>query len=317
MSNNQFNDMALKNLPTKSTQYEVFDTKTPGLGFRVSPGGTKTFNLKYKMGGKSRRMKLGNYPMLSLKDARAKAKDALSVVSAGNDPQAQKVVERESYPDSLFPARAQQYIEHYAKRRTKQRTWSETERILMKQFGSRLSQVPVQKITRLQIEKILHEISDNNGHSAANHAYSTVKTMLKWCEKQGYLGRSPCESIERPAKPSSRERVLSNDELVAVWMAAETLGYPFGPHVQLQILTGQRRSEVSSLRWADIDLEKGIWTQPRERNKSGRTHEVPLSDQAMDIIKSLPRLHDELVFPARGKGNPVSGYSKWKRSWTN
>ena len=123
-------------------------------------------------------MKLGSYPALSLKDARAKAKEAFSVVAAGNDPQAQKLVARETYASSLFPAMAKEYIEHYAKRKTKPSTWRETERILLKQFALRLNQVQINKISRMQIEKILHEIIDNNGPSAANHAYSTVRTML-------------------------------------------------------------------------------------------------------------------------------------------
>ena len=216
MSTIPFNDLSLKNLLAEKNQYEVWDERLPGLGLRVSPGGTKTWNLKYKMGGKSRRMKLGSYPALSLKDARAKAKEAFSVVAAGNDPQAQKLVARETYASSLFPAMAKEYIEHYAKRYTRIGTWRETERILIKRFAPIFSEVPVKTITKLQIEKILHGFVDNIGPSAANHAYSTVKTMLRWCVDHGYLDRSPCEGLKKPAKTQSRERVLKPDELARV-----------------------------------------------------------------------------------------------------
>ena len=100
-----------------------------------------------------------------------------------------------------------------------------------------------------------------------------------------------------PAKVVSRERVLRDQELAAVWLACEHMGFPFGPFVQLLILTGQRRTEVASLRRDDLDLERETWTQLR--NKSNRTHDVPLSRPAVHIIRQLACLHAELVFPAR------------------
>jgi integrase len=116
-----------------------------------------------------------------------------------------------------------------------------------------------------------------------------------------------------PSRTLARDHLLSGPELTAILIAADKMGLPFGPHVKLQILTAQRRNEVSNLRWTNIDLEHRTWTQPAASNKSGRTHIVPLSNLALETIRSLPRVHDDLVFPARGKDNPVSGYSKWKR----
>ena len=91
------------------------------------------------------------------------------------------------------------------------------------------------------------------------------------------------------------------------------MGCPFGAFVQLLFLMGQRRNEVASMHWEDLDLEDGLWTLPAERNKSNRAHVVPLSPQVVSILKSIPRTHAVLVFPARGRDNPISGFSKWKR----
>ena len=82
--------------------------------------------------------------------------------------------------------------------------------------------------------------------------------------------------MKRPAKSTSRERVLADDEIQSIWNASTELGYPFGTVVKLLLLTGQRRDEVASMRWDDLDLEKGLWTQPAESNKSeGRDMQFP------------------------------------------
>src|SRR5262249_8198885 len=94
-------------------------------------------------------------------------------------------------------------------------------------------------------------------------------------------------------------------------------GYPFGNIVQLLIVTGQRRDEVAGMRWQDLDLTEKVWTIPGANNKSGRIHSVPLSPQVLEIIKKLPRVHDKLLFPAKGKDHHVNGWSRWKAKMDN
>ena len=96
-----------------------------------------------------------------------------------------------------------------------------------------------------------------------------------------------------------------------MWLAAAALGWPFGPLVQLLILTGQRLGEVAEMTWGEIDLAGKMWTLPKERCKNGRAHQVPLSPQALAILESLPRVDSErgLVFTTNGK-TPISGFSK-------
>ncbi len=129
------------------------------------------------------------------------------------------------------------------------------------------------------------------------------------------LQQDGAQTVERGVV--SRDRVLSDAEIVAIWWVADRMGYPFGRLVQLLILTGQRRAEVGGMRWQEVDPLKGQWELPPgmqdRRHKSERRHLVPLSSQVLGILQSLPRVHDELAFPARGKENAISGYSKWKR----
>jgi len=131
--------------------------------------------------------------------------------------------------------------------------------------------------------------------------------------ERGYIDHSPCLGLRSPSKHVSRDRVLTEEELRAVWKAAADMGYPYGNLVQLLILTAQRRDEVANLRWTELDLEGCLWELPAERNKSKRSHVVPLGPLTCEIIDRLPKVHATLVFPARGTDNPISGFSKWKR----
>lgn len=115
-----------------------------------------------------------------------------------------------------------------------------------------------------------------------------------------------------PSKEVVRERVLSVDELRLCWTEAEREGYPFAPCVQLLMLTGQRRGEVSGMRWSELDLENATWTIPASRAKNGCTHIVPLSPVAIEIIVALPRfLGSDHVFTTTGI-SPISGFGRLK-----
>jgi integrase len=118
-------------------------------------------------------------------------------------------------------------------------------------------------------------------------------------------------SIKAPARESSRDRVLSEEEIGRIWSACEGMGWPFGPLIQLLLVTGQREDEVAGMRWSDIDLKSCVWTLPREMSKSDRLNQVPLPLLALQILEALPRT-GELVFSTTGT-TPVSGFSKAKK----
>jgi integrase len=307
-----FSDLFLKRLkPNPSGQFQRFDKKTPGLGIRVSPGGTKAFVLCYRVARRNRRLALGRYPTMSLSEARERAREGLGQVARGIDPANEKSLARDTYQSSLFPTVLDDFIENYAKRKT--RSWRETDRILHQEFVAVWRKLPITQITRHTMNSVLDAIVKRGTPSAANHAFAAIRRFFNWCVERGHLDHSPCIGMKAPSKVVSRDRVLKDEELAAIWLAAEKMGWPFGSLVQLLILTGQRRNEISGLCWQHLDLDQGLWTQPAEGNKSARVHVVPLSPLASQIIRSLPRVHDKFVFPARGKDNPISGFSKWKR----
>lgn len=312
MASRALTDLDIKHLKPRDQQYEIFDPAMSGLAIRVSPGGAKAFVLLYRVGRRSRRYTLGRYPVLSLKSARQRANDALKLVALGKDPQARKLVERERYQSTLFPAIVTAFIEKYAKPNTQ--AWNETDRILRREFSSRWKNMRLQEISKHHVADVLDELVAISGPSAANHAFAAVRRLFNWCVERGELNVSPCAGLKSPAPTFSRDRVLANEEVARIWNAAGSMGYPFGSLIQLLLLTGQRRSEVSRLCWVHLDLEGGLWTQPSPSNKSKRVHLVPLSGHAIEIFRATPRQHDQLVFPARGTtSRAVSGFSKWKR----
>jgi integrase len=311
MMSEQFTEIGLKNLSAKSKQFDVSDGQVPGFGMRVSPGGTKTFHVFYRMGKKKRRMTIGRYPDLSLKNARTSARAALKQVAEGKDPQAEKQARRDDYELELFREVVDDYIRKHVEKNTKPRSAAETKRILLKKFVPKWGRLLVSGIDKKMVLATLDEIRDGDGPSAANHAFSAVRHFFNWCIERDHLKHSPCGGLKTPAPKSERKRVLNDWELAAVWAASEEMGYFFGHFVQLLILTGQRRTEVAALRWSDLDLEKCVWTQ--SFNKSDRLHYVPLSRQAVKIIEAIPRVHNDLVFPARGNRSSISGFSKCKK----
>jgi len=133
------------------------------------------------------------------------------------------------------------------------------------------------------------------------------KAAYGWGVKRGAL--SVNAFVNLPVTPTSRrERVLSDDELAAIWRATAGAG-PFNGIVRLLILTGQRREAVAGTTWAEVSDDFSTWTIPSSRAKNGATHIVPLSELAQDLLHSLPQF-GELVFP--GLRGPFNGWSKAK-----
>lgn len=307
-----FTDLLLKKATADGLgRRELWDGRVPGFGLRVSSAGTKTFILVYRHRGRTRRLTLGRYPYLSLADAREKASDALRAVNNGGDP----ALAREAKDDVAFQFETvlDQFIERHCQVHNKASTAKEHERLLRKHFGAAWGKRDIRDITQNHVNEILDGLIAADKPSEANHALGVIKTLFGWCVERDLLAISPCMKVKKPAKHGSRSRTLTNDELKSVWLAARADGYPFGVMTQLLILTAQRRGEVTHLRWSQIDWAAKVWTIPAELSKNGREHVLPLTDAVIAVLKSVPRMHDDIVFPARGNDDAVvSGFTRAK-----
>ena len=310
MAKQRLTDTTIRNLkPEAGKQYERWDADVAGLGVRVSPKGTKSFVFVYRLGSRQRRMKVGQYPGLSLKEARSAAREYRQLVHQGRDPAEEK---RDQHQNLFaFDEFVRHFLETYAKPKNKR--WDESERLLTRHFVKVWRKRDIRQIKKADVTSIIDGIVARGNGTTANRAFAQIRKLFNWAVERGYIESSPCQGLKTPAKSNSRDRVLSGSEIESIWNAAGEMGYPFGAVVKLLLLTGQRRDEVASMRWDDLDLEGCLWTLPAERNKSNREHVVPLTPQMVSILKSIPCTHAVLVFPARGRDNPISGFSKWKR----
>jgi integrase len=163
------------------------------------------------------------------------------------------------------------------------------------------------EIKRPDVIEWLDAIVDRPAPIAANRALSWFKGLCNFAVERGIMEVSPIAGIKPPAAETARDRVLSDDELKAVWQAADALEPVYAGLVKLLILTGQRLREVSELEWKEIDLDARLWTLPGKRAKNGVEHTIPLSDLAAEILRGLPRIDGSgFVFTINGR-HPIRG----------
>jgi len=304
--------LAIENARPGPARREIPDGKERGLYLVVQPSGGMGWAFRYRDHGRPRKLTIGPYPAVGLAKARAEAARAKVSLAEGDDPGARKRAARaaknatRSRDDSVEKVIAD-FISLYAKPNT--RDWRETGRLLM-QFAEAWKGRPLAAIGKAEIHRVLDGIVARGAPVGANRAFAQLRKMFRWAVSRGLLDRSPCDGIDPPSLEKSRDRVLDTEELRLVWRAADGLGFPFGPIVKLLVLTGQRRSEVGGMEWREIDLDRATWTIPAARSKNKRQHVLPLSPEAVEIIKALPRFSGKFVF-SPGETAP-SGYSRAK-----
>jgi integrase len=280
----------------------------------IHPTGKKVFAVRYRHRGINRKLTLGPYPAINLKHARELASKALRAVAEGRDPGHEKIQARTDKADSIESV-VDKFIERHYRRTNRPKTARRAEQLLRLHVLPRWRGRMVDDITRRDVRDVLDRVVDGGAPIQANRVLAVVRKLFNWCVAHDILTVSPCAGVEKPTAERSRDRVLDDDELRLVWQAANKIGYPHGPLVQLLALTGQRRDEVGQMRWAEVDIEKRLWTLPPERVKNRKPQEVPLSEPALAILKGLARIDGSpFVFTFSGT-SPATGFSKAKRKF--
>lgn len=141
--------------------------------------------------------------------------------------------------------------------------------------------------------------------------------MCSWAVERGMLEANPCSNIKKPVPIRERERVLYRQEIGQFWRTCNLIGYPYGPLCQLLLLTGQRRSEIATLKWSYIDFKEKVIHIPATNVKAKRGHDVPLSDLAVTILQSLPHFKGPYIFTTCHGKKPVDGFGKIKIKFDN
>ena len=310
-------DVAIRKIGPSDKRCEVPDGKVSGLYLVVQPSGAKSWALRYRIYGASRKLTLGPYPGLDLAEARRKAQEAIGDIARGKDPAAEKKVVREEQraansPSDRVEAIVAQFVQKHLAKKAKPSWAKEAERLLRVEIVSKWGERKLGEIKRADVRRLLEDIAER-APITANRTLATFRKLCNWAVAQEIISASPCVGLEAPTEERTRERVLSDDEIRLAWNAFGACGWPFGEICRLLILTGARRDEVAGMRWSELELASAKWTLPPSRTKNRREHIVPLTDAAMRIIEGLPRIEGKegLVFTTTGRSS-VSGFSNAK-----
>ena len=203
-----------------------------------------------RVDGSIKRIKIGTYPTVGLSDARDQAKSILHDAQLGIEPPEVSQTLGEVVP---------MFITLYAKPRN--RGWREQERLLDQKW-SPLYNTPISQIKRTDAVRILDKIVAGGAPGRANNALAVIKKLMNWALDRGMIDVNPIAGLKPPSKPKARDRVLTDVELSKFMEAASEEAYPFGLILQVLLLTGQRRGEVSKMKWSHIDFDTATWSIP-------------------------------------------------------
>jgi integrase len=298
-------------IPEGKTELLVFDDDLAGFGLRLRGGGSSTWIIQYRQGKRQRRMAIGKYPAMAPEPARKSAAELLAKVKLGEDPQGTKLEARHAIPVKRMTVG--EIVDLYldaAVKRQKASTFKETRRHLSRDWTA-MHPLPASSVELEHVAAEIRRIATRTGPVNANRARANLSACFAWAMGEGLAPRNPVIGTNKATEEKPRDRTLSSDEIKAIWQATAE-GGDFNVIVRLLLLTGQRREEVASMAWSELDLARAEWLLPRGRTKNGRPHLVPLSTTAEQIITSLPRRAGrDLVF-GRGAGG-FSGWSQCKR----
>lgn len=294
--------------PTDKRQ-EIPDTLCTGLYFVVQPTGKKGWQVRYRHSGTHRRMTLGAYPVLSLADARQRARDALAAASEGRDPaeevRAAKAPKPEDDRDKIKVLIGQYHKRHLAGLKSGAVVRRELDRFVVAKWSDR----DIHTITKRDVIDLLDDIADSGRVVTANRVRAYLNKFLNWAVERDIIPMSPATGVKPAAKEASRDRVLTDDEIRWFWKACEAEGFPWGPLGKVLLLTGQRLNEAAQM--TDREVRGGVWHLSAERTKNGRAHDVPLSGAVQAVLGAIERIEGRAgyIFTTTGH-SPVSGFFK-------
>lgn len=270
-----------------------------GLTLRVSESGHKSWGVFYRFNHRFRRMTLGSYPNLSLKEARAMADDVLHAAANRKDPKDLGAEKKADRAAGTFGALVSRFLSD----REGKKSVKEYRRILEKYFSD-WNGLKAHTITAKDvIERFDRE--EKRGGAHARKAFAVVHAMFNFGLSKQLVTVNPCHGLSRPGEAKERDRVLSVGEMHKVWGAILNEQDLMQAQFKLRFYTAQRGGEVLTMAWPEIDFDGAVWNIPAEKAKNGHAHRVPLSGQALAILTELKRTaaDSHWVFPSRYKAD--------------
>jgi integrase len=294
-------------VPAGARETMVFDDTLPGFGIRKFASGRASYFVKYNVGPQQRKISLGTVVPGVLAEMRRKASDVLARARLGQDVSAErKAIHARRV--LLFEDLAKVYLAE--KRKTMRPNTFDAAQRHLRLHWARFSGWELKDIARRDVVRLIDEMTEARGPVTADRAKASLSGFFAWCIERDYAEVNPTNNIRARGTPPKSTRVLSEDELVAIWLGV--LGGEYATIVRLLILTAQRRNEIGGLSWPEIDFERGQINLPAERCKNNRPHAVPLSAPALALLAEVPRREGRDLLFGNRPARPYNGWSKKK-----
>lgn len=291
------------------TTYHDTHRLAAGLQLRITPTGAKTFCVFRRVkGGEPGRVTLGSYPEMTIDQARKQAGQINAAIAEGANPAA---VKRAHKAERTFADLFAEYIKRHAK--PNKRTWAGDEQQYKQYLEKPLGKKKLTSIDRKAIASIHSNVTLAGHPTVANRVLALISSVFGWAINAGLGEKNPATGIKRN-REVSRDRFLQGDELPRFFAAlAEETNHTIRDYIWVSLLTGARRANVLSMRWADINFERAEWRL--EKTKNGTPQTVTLSPEVIEVLKArLPDPPDTFVFPGTGKSGHLEEPKKgWQR----
>jgi integrase len=290
-------DPAIRRLPLPARgDHVIFDNAVKGFAIRLRATGSRVFVLMYrrKSDGKQRRMTIGAFGAWGTTQAREQARRLKRAVDAGSDPVGEQ---QETRAAPTIADLAERFIADYLPRKR-----PSTQRVYGQQIAADVlpafGEAKVAAVTHADVDGFHRRLS-KRGPTHANRTLAVLSKMFTLAAKWGWRTDNPCRGVERNAE-AKRTRYLSGAELDRLTTALDKLpDRGAADAVRLLLLTGARRGELLAAKWADIDLDAGIWNKPGATTKTRTEHNVPLSKPALRLLAEMrERATGDWLFPA-------------------
>lgn len=289
------------------------DSEAPNLYVRVTSKGTKSFTMRYWIDGRERNYTIGQYPTWKIADARTEARELKKEINKGNDPLKPRE-ERRGVP--YVSDLVDRYNEHFAGQPGRSAVSINDYKTNGKRIKKYLGSLKVDEMTRADVEKMHRDVGATGKTRLANKLLTQVSAMITFANDEYELNLKRVTRKIKRFPESKRTRWLRKDELnrltAAIAKARRTSGLNL---VKFLLLTGARRGEAMRASWDQLDLERGTWTKPSHHTKQRKTHVVPLSGPAVELLKSIKETsRGKVVFP--GNVDPNTPITDCKKIWS-
>lgn len=311
------------NVTLRDSDYFVWDDgpkSVKGFGLKVTKAGNKIYVMQYRIAGRRtpKRVTIGRHGALTPDQSRSIARNLAGQIATGGDP-AEELIRRKQQAVTLaFKPYSEHFVSEYLNKQWKRP--ADGARLIRNYAQPVLKDRSLLDINKSDIHRVLDKAENKTATKRA--LFAVLRKLFAWSVDRGDVALSPMHGLKAPSAVTARDRVLSNGELRLVCLASESMLYPFGPLFNLLIHTGQRRDEVSGMRWEELDAENQLWSLPRSRAKNNIEHLVPLSAGSIRVLNGVSETlgNEPTLWPASGfvfsttGHSPVSGMSKAKKT---